>query len=133
MGWSQALADLLRDEEAKLAVLKSQGCPVRQSARERAAHPKIIEGYLCSFLALIDGDPIAGGEILARNIQPLVLTPRADGGHDITGGFNVATVIAAEGDALVSDTKVGGTGYCTCSTGAPDDRAGAAAPAIPLV
>jgi hypothetical protein len=45
-------------------------------------------------LAIVEGDPARGREILARHIQPLVLTP-TDDGYGITGAFDLATAIHA--------------------------------------
>jgi hypothetical protein len=105
MGWSQSLADLLRDEEAKLATLKTAAVQRAMVPANVLPHPRIIEGYLRNLLTLIEGDPVEGREILARHIQPLVLTPRADGGYDITGAFNVGAAIAAESEARVTDNE----------------------------
>jgi hypothetical protein len=105
MGWSQALADLLRDEEAKLAALRTAAVQRAMVPANVLPHPRIIEGYLRNVLTLIEGDPIEGREILGRHIQPLVLTPRPDGGYDITGAFNVGAVVAAEGGARVTDNE----------------------------
>ena len=41
---------------------------------------------------LVEGDPAQAREILARHIQPLVLTP-TEVGYQITGAFDLATVI----------------------------------------
>jgi site-specific DNA recombinase len=105
MGWSQGLADLIRDEEAKVAALRASAAERRKVLPNVLPHPKIIEGYLRNLLTLLDADPVQGREILARYIQPLVLTPTEDGGYKITGAFNVAALIAAEDGARPSDNE----------------------------
>lgn len=50
---------------------------------------------------MLEGDPAQAREILARHIQPLVLTPSADG-YQITRAFDLATAIPAT-DGGVSD------------------------------
>jgi hypothetical protein len=64
-------------------------------------HPKIIEGYIRNLLTVLEGDPAQAREILARHIQPLVLTP-TDDGYQVTGAFDLATVVRAA-DCGVSD------------------------------
>lgn len=41
---------------------------------------------------MLEGNPAQAREILARHIQPLVLTP-TDDGYQINGAFDLATVI----------------------------------------
>jgi site-specific DNA recombinase len=94
MGWSEGLAEQIRGEEEKLSVLRSK---TAERARVRPAtipHPKIIEGYIRNVLTIVEGDPARGREILARHIQPLVLTP-TDDGYGITGAFDLTTAIHA--------------------------------------
>lgn len=96
MGWSEGLAAQVRAEEAKLSTIKSR---VTEHARVQPAtipHPKVIEGYIRNLLTIIDGDPVRGREILARHIQPLVLTPAPDGVYQITGAFDLATAIRGD-------------------------------------
>jgi hypothetical protein len=53
MGWSQRLADRLRDEEVKLSALKTAAAERGKVPANLIPHPKIIEGYLRNVLALI--------------------------------------------------------------------------------
>ena len=92
MGWSQGLADQIRSEEGKVSALRLKSTERTRTQPPAIPHPKIIEGYIRNLLTLLEGDPEQGREILARHIQPFVLTP-TDDGYQITGAFDLATVI----------------------------------------
>jgi hypothetical protein len=57
MGWSQALADIIREEEAKLRALKRSAAPRAKTPAKVLPHPRIVEGYLRNFLTLLDVIP----------------------------------------------------------------------------
>lgn len=92
MGWSEVLAQQIKTEETKLSALRARASERPRAQPVAIPHPKIIEGYIRNLLTVLEGDPAQAREILARHIQPLVLTPTHDG-YQVTGAFDLATVI----------------------------------------
>jgi site-specific DNA recombinase len=92
MGWSEGLAEQIKSEETKLSALRAKAAERPRAQPVTIPHPKIIEGYIRNLLTVLEGDPAQAREILARHIQPLVLTP-TEVGYQITGAFDLATVI----------------------------------------
>ena len=101
IGWSEVLAQQIKTEETKLSALRARASERPRTQPVAIPHPKIIEGYIRNLLTVLEGDPVQAREILARHIQPLVLTP-TEVGYQITGAFDLATVIRGA-DGGVSD------------------------------
>ena len=99
VGWSDALATKLREEEAQLGRLKSE----RTVAAKRGAHrvlpePAVIEGYLKNLVSVLETDPARGREILSRFVAPIVMTPEIEGParrYRATGAFNLSFFLNA--------------------------------------
>ncbi len=99
VGWSDALASKLRDEEALLNKLKAE-----RTATAKRAQPRIvpdattIAGYLRNLFPLLERDPVRGREILARFVAPIVMTPETEGParrYRATGAFNLSFLLEA--------------------------------------
>lgn len=104
VGWSEALAAKLRDEEAVLGRLKAERTAEGHAAATQAGpsrlvpHPTAIAGYLKNLWSLLETDPTRGREILSRFVAPVVLTPSADGPvrrYRATGAFNLSFLLTA--------------------------------------
>jgi site-specific DNA recombinase len=99
LGWSDALAARLPDEEAQLGRLKAERAAAAKDTPARVLpHPAAIAGYLKNLWALLDTDPARGREILARFVGPIVMTPEAEGPvrrYRATGAFNLSFLLAA--------------------------------------
>jgi site-specific DNA recombinase len=76
LGWSDALASRLREEEAHLGRLKAERTAgAKQLAPRVLPPPAAIASYAKNLFALLETDPVRGREILARFVAPVVLTP----------------------------------------------------------
>ena len=105
VGWSEALAAKLREEEAILGRLKTERTAAgRRPAAPVVPHPGAIAGYLKNLFALLDTDPVRGREVLSRFVSPVVMTPENAEGPErryrATGAFNLSFLLtaAAEGE-----------------------------------
>lgn len=100
VGWSDALAAKLREEEAQLGKLKVERSAAAKEASADSVvvpHPATIAGYLKNLLALLETDPVRGREILSRFVAPIVMTPKVEGPvrhYRATGAFNLAFFLA---------------------------------------
>ena len=95
VGWSDALAAKLRDEEAQLVKLKTDRAASTQRPSPRVVpHPATIAAYLKNLWPLLETDPARGREILSRFVAPVVLTPvNAEGpgrSYRATGAFGIS-------------------------------------------
>jgi len=103
IGWSDALAARLRDEEAQLGRFKAERTAAAKETPVRVLpHPAAIAGYLKNLWALLDADPARGREILARFVAPIVMTPEAEGPvrrYRATGAFNLSFLLTAANSA----------------------------------
>lgn len=98
LGWSDALAAKLRDEETQLGRLRSERSAAAKDAPRVLPHPTAIAAYLKNLLALLEADPTRGREILARFVAPLVMTPETEGParrYRATGAFNFSYFLNA--------------------------------------
>lgn len=86
MGFSDAVRAKAAEEERRLTSLRSQLAVTKTQIV--IPHPKTIEGYLNDVLGMLQKDVPQGRALLQKVMQPLVLTPEADG-YRITGGFNL--------------------------------------------
>ena len=111
VGWSEALAAKLREEEATLGTLKSE----RASAARQAPPPAIpdqatVAGYLKNLFAVLETDPVRGRELLSRFVSPVVMTPELEGPerrYRATGAFNLSFILTA---AAVGESRSGKLG-----------------------
>lgn len=99
IGWSDALAAKLRDEEAQLRKLRAErNNAVKAAAPHVVPHPTMIAGYLKNLFALLETDTVRGREILSRFVAPVVMTPEVEGPnrrYRATGAFNIAYFLNA--------------------------------------
>lgn len=104
LGWSDALASKLREEEAMLGKLKTERSARAKDADVRVVpHPTAIAGYLKKLFALLETDPIRGREILSRFVSPIVMTPEVEGPsrrYRATGAFNLSFFLGAPSQVL---------------------------------
>lgn len=76
LGWSDALASRLREEEAQLGRLKTERTAATKALAPRVLpNPTAIAGYAKNLFTLLETDPVRGREILARFVAPVVMTP----------------------------------------------------------
>jgi site-specific DNA recombinase len=110
VGWSEALAAKLRDEEIQLGRLRTElSAAARKGAPRSVPDPAAIAGYLTNLFALLETDPARGREILSRFVAPIVMTPEtngADRGYRVTGAFNLAFFL---------DLPTDGSGKSSCA------------------
>jgi site-specific DNA recombinase len=109
VGWSEALAAKLREEEAILGRLKAERTAAgRRPVAPVVPHPTVIAGYLENLFALLDADPVRGREVLARFLSPVVMTPENAEGPErryrATGAFNLSFLLTA---AAASENRSG--------------------------
>src|SRR5215472_5153989 len=94
LGWSDALATKLRDEEVQLRRLKaSRSAAAKNAVAPVLPHPTVIAGYARNLLALLEIDPVRGRELLSRFVAPVVMTPEGEGParrYRATGAFNLS-------------------------------------------
>jgi len=96
VGWSEALATKLREEEVQLGELKAEHAAASRDADRSAVvvpHPTAIAGYLKNLFTLLETDSVRGREILSRFVAPVVMTPEVEGQarrYRGTGAFNLS-------------------------------------------
>ena len=98
VGWSDALASKLREEEAQLGKLKAErSAAAKDNVARVTPHPAAISGYLKNLFGLLETDSVRGREILSRFVAPIVMTPEKEGSarrYRVTGAFNLAYFLA---------------------------------------
>ena len=101
VGWSDALASKLRDEEALLGKLKAErGVMAKREQPRLIPDATVIASYLKNLFPLLGRDPVRGREILARFVAPIVMTPETEGPtrrYRATGAFNFSFLVGAAG------------------------------------
>lgn len=111
VGWSDALAAKLREEEALLGKLKSErAAAAREGAPRVLPHPTAIAGYMKNLFALLETDSARGREILSRFVAPIVMTPEVEGPnrrYRATGAFNLSFFLNA---AALGESRSGKSG-----------------------
>lgn len=112
VGWSEALGDQLKAEEARLTVLKRQrAANVTTSDRAKLLpHPKAVEGYVRDLLRTLSADPERGRDILLNYMGGVWLTPKGEGPdryYLATGAFNLAAALSRGGE-LIEKQSCGG-------------------------
>ncbi|HEY1954378.1 MAG TPA: hypothetical protein VGH28_02175 [Polyangiaceae bacterium] len=100
VGWSEALANKLRDEESHLAKLKAERAATARDPAARAVPDRAtIARYVKNLFTLLETDAVRGREILSRFVAPIVMTPKVQGSarhYRATGAFNLSFFLAAE-------------------------------------
>ena len=122
VGWSEALAAKLRDEEAQLAKLKTARAASTQPPPPRIVpHPATIAAYLKSLWTLLEADPARGRDVLSRFVAPVVLTPmnaeNPGRSYRATGAFNFSFFLSgAFSGSGISSCAGAQCGLCTAIT-----------------
>ncbi len=94
VGFSQALVERLKEDEASLARVRGQlEAATRENQPRVLPRPKVIEGFLAQLLALLETDQDRARGLLKRYMPPLVLTPLDGGGFKISGGFDLEATL----------------------------------------
>ena len=113
VGYSDALAEQLKVEEARRRALAAQLAQVVAAARPNVIpHPKVVEGYLANLVTLLEDDPARGRQALARHLPPLVLQLERVGDivrYKVTGAFDLG-VCLDEAQATKNPAPVSGAG-----------------------
>jgi site-specific DNA recombinase len=110
-GYSESLIAQLRLDEQRVTDLKGRLADRANARPKTLPHPKIIEGYLRNVLAVLEGDRERARQILARHIEPVIITPMDDGRWKLTGALNLSTVIgdsAREAGRVTDNESSGG-------------------------
>jgi hypothetical protein len=114
-GWSDALAEKLRDEEAQLGRLKGERVGAAKGTGATVVpHPATIAGYLKNLLGLLETDPARGREILSRFVAPIVMTPEVEGPnrrYRATGAFNLSFFLTGASSPESRSGKSGCAGW----------------------
>ena len=89
IGFSEALAVQLAEEEKRSGEIKARLTETGGRAPKVIPHPRRIESYVRNLLAVLETDKDAARALLGRHMPPLILTP--DGAaYRITGGFDLS-------------------------------------------
>jgi hypothetical protein len=93
IGYSEALLEQLRIEEARLATLKADQAARRpRPIRPLVVPPERIQGYIGNLVGVLETDPARGRERLGRHLAQVVMTPEGEGPsrtYRATGAFNL--------------------------------------------
>jgi hypothetical protein len=115
IGWSEALATKLREEESQLARRKAERSAASRTSEPRTVpHPTVIAGYFRNLVALLETDSVRGREVLSRFVSPVVMTPEGEGParrYRATGAFNLAFFLSParlEGAGVVVKSSCAG-------------------------
>ena len=92
-GFSESLIAQLRLDEQRVADIKGKLAERTRERPKALPHPRIIEGYLRNVLAVLEGDRERARMLLTRNLEPVIITPMADGRWQLSGALNVADSI----------------------------------------
>ena len=75
IGFSEALATQLAEEEKRASEVKARLQQASASAPKVLPHPRRIESYVRNLLTVLETDKDAARALLARHMPPLLLTP----------------------------------------------------------
>jgi site-specific DNA recombinase len=109
--WSPAMAERLREEEARLETLQRQRA-ARSAVKKRAQVlplPSVAEGYLRDLLRTLESTPQRGRELLGKHLTKITMTPMLDAGrryYEATTAFDLSVALAGGREAEVRG-KVG--------------------------
>jgi site-specific DNA recombinase len=115
MGWSDALAARLKEEEAQLGRLKAERAKTQPETARPIPHPAVIARDFKNVMGILKADATRGRELLARFVSPLVMTPQP--GNDespnrwkATGALDLSFFLGAQG-AGVQESGVARVGF----------------------
>lgn len=97
LGYSDALAEQLQVEEARLGALKENRAAKKKVSSAALPERHVIAGYFSDLQRVLETDKVRGREVLGRHLRPIVLTPEAEGpvrGYRATGAFNFGSFLA---------------------------------------
>jgi hypothetical protein len=99
-GWSDALGDRLRREEARRAQLQAARTALRLPADlDEVPDAEEVVGYLDDLLGSLTASPEKGREVLRRYVGSVVMHPDVDGdrrAYRATGAFDLAVLIGQD-------------------------------------
>ena len=111
LGWSEAIAAKLREEEAELSRLKlARKSPAVKKAGRTLPSPTVIASYLQNLFTLLETDPARGRELLARYVGSITMTPEGEGParrYRATGAFNLSLLLGASSSAANKSSCAG--------------------------
>lgn len=94
LGWSDAIAAKLKDEETALAKLKGERSKAaKQDGARPLPHPTRIAADFRNVMGILKADPTRGRELLARFVAPLTMTPQTHESPNrwrATGAFDLS-------------------------------------------
>ena len=93
LGWSDAIAAKLKEEESVLVRLRAERSKTKPEGGRPLPHPTVIAADFKNLLGILKADPIRGREILSRFVAPLVMTPESenpDRSWRATGAFDLS-------------------------------------------
>lgn len=101
LGWSDAVATKLKEEEATLGRLKAERARGASAETGRVVpHPALIAEDFKRLRRILEADGVRGRELLARFVAPLVMTPEAenpDRSYRATGAFDLSFFLGPQG------------------------------------
>lgn len=117
VGWNEAIADKLKEEEGRRSALQAQVAAAQQK-QETFVLPtdQVIKKHLANLVTLLTADPERGREALGRCLKPFVLTPEGDQGkqhYRAVGALNLSLLLKTETPAS-NDVEAGVSGYESC-------------------
>lgn len=114
VGWSDALASKLRDEELALTQLRAKrAAELKERAPRALPSPTAIAGYLDDLLGVLQTDTVRGRELLSRFVSPVIMTPETEGParrYRATGAFNLSFFLTAAASGESGSGKSGCAG-----------------------
>ncbi len=112
IGFSEALAAQLAEEEKRVAHAKARLSQAGARTPKVLPHPSRIESYVRNLLAVLEADKDAARALLGRHMPPLVLTPEGST-YRITGGFDLSLCLDDQqapgplGDRSAAESMIG--------------------------
>jgi len=97
VGFSEALGQQLKEEEARLAAARTAQASQLPNPGKLLIHPAPIRHYFENLVQVVQVDPARGRLVLLRHLQPVVLTPEQmeDGRwcYRVTTAFNLSFLL----------------------------------------
>jgi site-specific DNA recombinase len=114
VGWSDALAGKLRDEELTLTQLRAKRtAELKERAPRPLPTPAAIASYLDDLLGVLQTDTVRGRELLSRFVSPVIMTPETESPvrrYRATGAFNLSFLLTAAASGESGSGKSGCAG-----------------------
>lgn len=109
LGWSDAIAAKLKEEEAQLARLKIERAKAGKPAGSRPIpDAAVIADDFNHLHGILKTDAVRGRELLARFVSPLVMTPEGEGpnrSYRATGAFDLSFFLGAAAEGAGPSSK----------------------------